>query len=141
MSDYYELLKVPRDADEQTVKKAYRTLARQHHPDQNKSAFAAEQMKLLNAAYEVLSDPAKQREYDALLATSARQSVTLEPFAPIQNSALTVPWFLRSWPAVMVALGLLMLAALTGTLLAVFLPLPTLIARQFGRATATPLPA
>jgi curved DNA-binding protein len=65
--DYYKTLGVPRTATQAEIKKAYRKLARQHHPDQNKGDKAAEQrFKDLNEANEVLSDPAKRKQYDEL---------------------------------------------------------------------------
>ncbi len=62
--DYYEILGVPRDADENTIKSAYRKLARQYHPDVNKSPDAEERFKEVNEAYEVLSDTEKRQAYD-----------------------------------------------------------------------------
>ncbi len=62
--DYYEVLGVPRDADENTIKSAYRRLARQYHPDVNKSEDAEERFKEINEAYEVLSDANKRATYD-----------------------------------------------------------------------------
>ena len=76
MSDYYQLLQVQRNADDDTIKKAYRKLARQYHPDSNRTHFADEHMKLINAAYEVLGDPLKRRQYDERLAEVARHTVT-----------------------------------------------------------------
>ncbi len=64
--DYYETLGVPRNADADTIKKAYRKLARQYHPDINKSAGAEGRFKEFSEAYEVLSDPEKRKRYDAL---------------------------------------------------------------------------
>jgi molecular chaperone DnaJ len=65
--DFYAILGVPQDADEATVKKAYRKLARKHHPDQNPGDAAAEQrFKDIGEAHSVLSDPEKRREYDAV---------------------------------------------------------------------------
>ena len=63
--DYYEILGVPRDADDATLKKAYRTLARQHHPDKNPGDVRAEErFKEISEAYTVLSDPDKRAQYD-----------------------------------------------------------------------------
>jgi molecular chaperone DnaJ len=60
----YEILGVDRDADADTVKKAYRRLARQYHPDVNPDPETQERFKEVSAAYEVLSDPEKRRMYD-----------------------------------------------------------------------------
>lgn len=63
--DYYEILGVPRDASLEDIKKAYRRLAKQYHPDINKDdPQANEKFKEINEAYEVLSDPQKRAQYD-----------------------------------------------------------------------------
>jgi len=67
--DYYEVLGVPREATPDQVKRAYRQLARKHHPDLQPAAErakASERFKEINEAYEVLSDPEKRKKYDAL---------------------------------------------------------------------------
>ncbi len=65
MSDYYELLGVSRTASQNDVRKAYRRLARQYHPDVNKGDKASEEkFKQINEAYGVLSDEDKRRKYD-----------------------------------------------------------------------------
>ncbi len=65
--DFYAILGVPQDADAAEIKKAYRKLARKHHPDQNPGDAAAEQrFKDVGEANSVLSDPEQRREYDAI---------------------------------------------------------------------------
>ena len=65
--DFYAILGVPQDADAAAIKKAYRKLARKHHPDQNAGDAAAEQrFKDIGEANSVLSDPEKRSEYDAV---------------------------------------------------------------------------
>lgn len=63
--DYYKILGVPRSASDEDIKKAYRKLARKHHPDLNPNDKAAEtKFKEVTAANDVLSDPEKRRNYD-----------------------------------------------------------------------------
>lgn len=62
--DLYELLGVTRDADGDAIKKAYRRLARQYHPDVNPDPAAQDRFKEISRAYEVLSDPQKRAAYD-----------------------------------------------------------------------------
>ena len=64
MADYYDLLGVGRDADPDTLKRAYRRLARQYHPDVNKDPGAEDKFKEIGRAYEVLSDPQTRSRYD-----------------------------------------------------------------------------
>ena len=64
MSDYYETLGVSRDASTEEIKRAYRKLARQLHPDVNPGAEAEERFKQIGRAYEVLSNPEKRQAYD-----------------------------------------------------------------------------
>lgn len=63
-SDYYEVLGVPRDADSDQIKKAYRKLAMRYHPDRNDEPDAEARFKEVTQAYEVLRDPEKRRLYD-----------------------------------------------------------------------------
>ena len=63
--DYYETLGVEKSADQETLKKAFRKLAMQHHPDKNPGDHTAEQkFKELNEAYDVLKDEQKRAAYD-----------------------------------------------------------------------------
>jgi len=62
--DYYEILGVPKEFDEGTLKKAYRKLALQLHPDKNKAPGASEAFKAVGNAFAVLSDPEKKHKYD-----------------------------------------------------------------------------
>lgn len=64
MSDHYAALGVSRDATEEQIKKAYRKLARELHPDVNPAAEAQERFKAVTHAYEVLSDANSRRQYD-----------------------------------------------------------------------------
>jgi curved DNA-binding protein len=63
-TDYYQLLQVEKTATQDEIKKAYRTLALQHHPDINSGNDAEETFKHINEAYSVLSDSVKRKEYD-----------------------------------------------------------------------------
>lgn len=64
--DYYQILGVPRNASDEEIKKAYRRLAMQYHPDRNpgREKWANEKFKEINEAYAVLGNPEKRRQYD-----------------------------------------------------------------------------
>ena len=65
--DYYEVLGVSKTATQEEIRKAFRQLARKHHPDVSKDKKKAEEkFKEINEAYEVLSDPEKRKKYDTL---------------------------------------------------------------------------
>jgi molecular chaperone DnaJ len=62
--DYYEVLGISKSASQDEVKKAFRKLAMQYHPDRNKASDAESKFKEINEAYEVLGDSEKRRTYD-----------------------------------------------------------------------------
>ncbi|MGZ4599406.1 MAG: DnaJ C-terminal domain-containing protein [Oryzihumus sp.] len=63
--DFYAALGVPRTASQEEIQRAYRSLARQYHPDVNKDPSAEERFKEVSEAYDVLSDPDMRQRYDA----------------------------------------------------------------------------
>jgi curved DNA-binding protein len=77
--DYYAALGVARDADAEAIKKAYRKLARQHHPDVSKDAGAEARFKEIGEAYATLKDPEKRAAYDQLGARPAGEEFTPPP--------------------------------------------------------------
>ncbi|GFP23055.1 molecular chaperone DnaJ [Candidatus Hakubella thermalkaliphila] len=79
--DYYEVLGVPRNADEMTIKKAYRRLARAYHPDVNRDdPESEEKFKEVTEAYEILSDPQKRQRYDQFGQLGYEESRYRSPF-------------------------------------------------------------
>lgn len=89
MKDYYRMLGVARNASQDEIKKAFRGLAMQHHPDRNpeNQQEAEQRFKEINEAYEVLGDEVKRQRYEYLVTFSAypqtpgREAVQGSPFA------------------------------------------------------------
>jgi curved DNA-binding protein CbpA len=66
LKDYYQVLGLAPDVPQDEVKRAYRRLAMQHHPDRNMDDPSGERLKEINEAYRVLGDQAKRRAYDQI---------------------------------------------------------------------------
>ena len=64
MTDYYEILQLNKKCNQDDIKKSYRKLALQYHPDRNKEPGSEEKFKKISEAYEILSDPQKKHQYD-----------------------------------------------------------------------------
>jgi molecular chaperone DnaJ len=80
--DYYELLGVPRGADEATIKAAYRNLAKEHHPDLKNGCKESEaRFKAIAQAYDVLKDPQKRAAYDRFGHAAFQNGGSGDPFA------------------------------------------------------------
>ena len=79
--DFYQILGVPRNASQDEIQRAYRTLARQHHPDVNKDPGAEDRFKEISEAYDVLSDPQTRRRYDAFGADFRQVPEDVDPEA------------------------------------------------------------
>jgi curved DNA-binding protein CbpA len=71
--DYYRVLGVARDASTPEIRRAYRRLARQHHPDRNPAPDGPEQFRTVADAYAVLNDPARRARYDHTIQPPARR--------------------------------------------------------------------
>jgi DnaJ-class molecular chaperone len=75
MPDAYESLQVSRHAEIEVITAAYRSLARKYHPDKNTSPVSTQRMQEINAAYEILKDPVKRKEYDREYAPASNRVV------------------------------------------------------------------
>ncbi len=111
-TDYYTILQVDPRAEPEVIQAAYRRLAAKHHPDLNPSPDAMERMKLLNAAYEVLSDPVKRREHDMSRLRGQQQTIG-------DTSTMQRPW----WFLVLAVVVLLLLLRFNVRLLLIAVPL------------------
>ncbi len=79
--DHYDVLGIQSNASEAEIKKAYRKLAQQHHPDKNQGDKAAEErFKQIAEAYQVLSDPTKKQEYDARTRPNFSRKTSFDDF-------------------------------------------------------------
>lgn len=78
--DYYRILGVSREASDEEIKKAYRTLVFEHHPDRNPTNEDAEsRIREINAAYEIVGDAEKRRSYDRLFWGGEPRADTVDP--------------------------------------------------------------
>jgi DnaJ-class molecular chaperone len=121
---HYDNLKVTRDAPPEVIRAAYRALTAKYHPDRHlDNDDTARVMRLLNAAYEVLSDPARRDEHDAWIADSEAETpaVAAPPNRMVRVGAhapqRVAQHFLRSWHWY----GLLLLGVAFGLALAYWL--------------------
>jgi curved DNA-binding protein len=80
--DYYEVLGIPRDANLDQIKKAYRKLARETHPDVSKAKGGEARFKEVAEAYATLKDPEKRKAYDELGRRHGRRSAAPTAAAP-----------------------------------------------------------
>jgi len=91
MKNYYEILEVDRNASQEVIEKAYKTLAKKYHPDlqQGKQQQEyAEKMKIINEAYDVLSNSAKREQYNQKLENERVQREKIR-FQQMQNEAMS----------------------------------------------------
>lgn len=77
MKNYYEILEVDKNASEEVIEKAYKTLAKKYHPDLQNNSDCQDKMRQINEAYEILSNDFKRREYDEKI---KKQSVSIEEY-------------------------------------------------------------
>ena len=114
--DYYAVLQVDPRADKEVVQAAYRRLAAKYHPDVNPSPGASGRMKLLNAAYEVISDPEKRKAYDLYRAGHRRQEEPAPKREPLRQ-------WQRWWLLPVIAVVLVLALRLSPRLLLILAPL------------------
>ena len=88
---YYAVLGVSSKASYKEIRHAYRRLARKYHPDRNNSSFAEEMIKKINAAFEILSDETKRRQYNSM-----RLDIVPEPEHAPTPEPISEPWKIAS---------------------------------------------
>lgn len=90
MNNYYEILEVSQNASKEVIEKAYKVLAKKYHPDlqeQNEKQKAEQKMKLINEAYEILSNDEKRKQYDIELQDEIQRKKQIE-FEKIRQDKL-----------------------------------------------------
>ena len=90
MKNYYEILEVDKNASQEVIEKAYRTLAKKYHPDLQqgqKQQECAEKMKIINEAYDVLSNSEKRQQYNQKLENERIQRERMQ-YQQMQNEAM-----------------------------------------------------
>ena len=80
MKNYYEILEVDKNASEEVIEKAYKTLAKKYHPDLQNNSNCHDKMRQINEAYEILSNDFKRRLYDEKI---QEESVSIEEYKKI----------------------------------------------------------
>lgn len=97
MENYYNILNVPKSADGEEIKKAYRNLAMKYHPDKNpNNKIAEDRFKMISEAYSVLSDPQKRKNYDLSMEnafTSGKTYTYRQNENPFGEDIFTSEWW------------------------------------------------
>lgn len=119
--DYYRILQVHPGAEREVIDAAYRRLAAKYHPDVNHASNAAERMKQINAAYEVLSDPVKRAAYDAFRGVTPSPDTSPQASPRLQQSA-------KVWRTLLIVTGVILIAVMVFRLAPSFLLLVARIA-------------
>jgi preprotein translocase subunit Sec63 len=112
--DYYRILQVHPGAEREVVDAAYRRLAAKYHPDVNHASNAAERMRQINAAYEVLSDPVKRAAYDAFWGVTLSPDTSPHASPRSQQSA-------RAWRTLLIVAGVILITGVAFRLAPSFL--------------------
>ena len=93
LPDYYAILGIPPDVTSSQIKKAYRKLAREHHPDTNPGdTDAADRFKAITEAYEILTDPVRRQAYDATRPPVTSTMITIRTRTARPSAASSACW-------------------------------------------------